>query len=690
MNSRKPKDETMTTKTVEFPSARELIVISKPEAALRSLRHTVSSLSGRNTETLNKVLSSNKAIFMPLFGSEDRISLRSTAQKEHFSSIGISALSSFYHVIAEDVKLDTLAKQIQDLDIVEAVYIKPAPQPPIFIDEAMPPPSAQEAPPVTPDFNARQLYLDAAPGGIDARFSWTLPGGTGQGVQIIDIEGAWRFSHEDLVQNQGGVIGGTESADLGWRNHGTAVSGEFGGDRANFGITGICPDANVRAISIFGAGQNSAKAVTDAANALNPGDIILIELHAPGPRNNFVNVGGQLGYIPMEFWPDMFAAIVYATSVRGVIVVEAGGNGSENLDDALYDTRPTGFPQSWRNPFNPANPQSGAIIVGAGAPPPNTHGRNHGADRSRLAFSNYGARIDVQGWGREVTTTGYGDLQGGTNEDFWYTDTFSGTSSASPIVVGALGCIQGVIRAAGNPLLTPEAARTLLRNTGSPQQDEPGRPATQRIGNRPDLRQMLSQASNGSGIPLYRYYNGDGCDHFYTTGWGELGNGNYGWNFEGIQCYVYPDQRPGTIPLYRYYNGDGCDHFYTTSWDELGNGNYGWNFEGIQCYVLNQQYSSPLTIRSNSALDAATTKVAQIPATFRFSNSISDLPNPIPSTFSRKATAPSIGSATPTSFLRKTTGLTEMTKVPATFQFNKIVDKPAGQGDVSITVHIEK
>ena len=48
--------------------------------------------------------------------------------------------------------------------------------------------------------------------------------------------------------------------------------------------------------------------------------------------------------------------------------------------------------------------------------PPGTHGRNHGADRSRLDFSNYGALIDAQGWGREVTTCGYGDLQGGANE----------------------------------------------------------------------------------------------------------------------------------------------------------------------------------------------------------------------------------------------------------------------------------
>src|SRR3712207_7066620 len=46
----------------------------------------------------------------------------------------------------------------------------------------------------------------------------------------------------------------------------------------------------------------------------------------------------------------------------------------------------------------------------------------------------------------EVTSTGYGDLQGGANRDEWYIDEFSGTSSASPIIVGAIGCVQGILR----------------------------------------------------------------------------------------------------------------------------------------------------------------------------------------------------------------------------------------------------
>jgi hypothetical protein len=165
----------------------------------------------------------------------------------------------------------------------------------------------------------------------------------------------------------------------------------------------------------------------------------------------------------------------------------------EDLDDPIYDTPGTAaFPAGWANPFNRGNRDCGAILVGAGAPPPGTHGRSHGPDRSRLDFSNFGAAVDAQGWGSEVTTTGYGDLQGGPNEDEWYTDEFGGTSRASPIVVGALGSLQGVLRARGAPALTPARARQLLRTTGSPQQDGPGRPATQRIGSRPDLARLIA------------------------------------------------------------------------------------------------------------------------------------------------------------------------------------------------------
>jgi len=471
--------------TAEYRFGSELIVIVKPEAGLQATSDGIASIKGADTNPLSKLLKSEKISMQPLFGaSEERLKLEADSLSPS-SETKIPDLSIYYQIVAPEEKLEDLAILLLRQDIVEAAYVKPPGEPPVLKGDASTmlndmTPSEIDAPPVTPNFVLRQGYLDAAPGGIDARHAWTLAGGRGNNVNIIDCEWGWRFNHEDLRQNQGGIVAGTGStAD----DHGTAVIGEIGGDINAIGITGICPDARVSAVAFS---MPSATAIREAANRLRPGDIILLEIHRQGPG---ASGAGQDGYIAIEWWPDDFDAIRYAIS-RGIIVVEAAGNGFRNLDNAIYNVRPSGFPASWTNPFNRSNRDSGAIVVGAGAPPPNTHGRNHGPDRSRLDFSNWGALIDAQGWGREVTTCGYGDLQGGTDKDLWYTDTFSGTSSASPIVVGALGCLQGMLRAQGRIPLSPARAREVLRATGSAQQDAPGRPSSQRIGNRPNLRQL--------------------------------------------------------------------------------------------------------------------------------------------------------------------------------------------------------
>jgi subtilisin family serine protease len=222
---------------------------------------------------------------------------------------------------------------------------------------------------------------------------------------------------------------------------------------------------------------------------LREGDIILLEMHRPGPAASFQLNANQIGYIAVEWWPDMFAAIKYATN-KGIIVIEAAGNGAQNLDDPVYNTPQKGFPPDWNNPFKRGSRDSGAILVGAGSPPPNTHGRTWTTDRARLDFSNYGSAVDAQGWGREVTSTGYGDLQSG-DPNRLYTDQFSGTSSASPIVTGVVGCMQGVRRAKNLSPVTPSDVRNILRTTGSPQQDGSFGAAKQQIGNRPDLKQII-------------------------------------------------------------------------------------------------------------------------------------------------------------------------------------------------------
>ena len=242
---------------------------------------------------------------------------------------------------------------------------------------------------MTPDFTARQGYLDAAPGGIEARYAWTLPGGRGAGGRVIDLEWGWRFSHEDLIQNQGGIVGGTGSTDT---DHGTAVLGEISGDLNALGITGIAPEAHISAVAFSMA---TAAAIRLAADRLGAGRHYVAgdsPARAAGDRSGPARLHRH----------RVVAGRFRRHSLCDEQRCDRGGGGGQRR---CQSGRPHlqraagGFPGHLDQPFNRANPQCGAIIVGAGAPPPGTHGSNHGPDRSRLDFSNFGACVDAQGLG---------------------------------------------------------------------------------------------------------------------------------------------------------------------------------------------------------------------------------------------------------------------------------------------------
>jgi subtilisin family serine protease len=330
------------------------------------------------------------------------------------------------------------------------------------------------------NFEPAQGYLCSAPNGIGAMEVWGLAGGKGKGVTICDIEGNWRFTHEDLPSSIP-LLGGTLIADIGWRNHGTAVLGEMVSQPNDFGCVGIAHQANAAVHSaVIGGVFNTAGAITNAASQLKAGDVILIELQATGPNGK---------YVAMQYWDDIFSAIVAATA-KGITVVEAAGNGDENFNLPIFNG--TGLQKD-----------SGAIVVGAGIPPTNFFDRfgfgagmpgysKIGVPRSRIWFSNYGKIVNVQGWGWHVTTCGYGDAQGGSSEDDWYTHRFSGTSSASPIVTGAVACLQGIAKSKLGAPLTPAKVRSILMRTGTRQAAGPGVPRSQRIGPLPNLERAVT------------------------------------------------------------------------------------------------------------------------------------------------------------------------------------------------------
>jgi subtilisin family serine protease len=324
------------------------------------------------------------------------------------------------------------------------------------------------------NFEPAQGYLDSPPDGIGAADVWSLPGAKGKGVTICDIEGNWNRNHQDLPTGIP-LLGGTVIADLGWRNHGTAVLGEVISIPDANGTVGISHEAKAVVHStILNGVFNTAAAITNAAATLSAGDVIIIELQATGPNGN---------YVAMQYWADIFSAIVAATA-KGITVVEAAGNGNEDFELPVFAG--TGLQKD-----------SGAIVVGAGIPPTNHFDNDNayasiGVPRSRIWFSNHGRIVNVQGWGWHVTTLGYGDAQGG-GQSRWYTLRFSGTSSASPIVTGAVACLQGRSKAKNGTPLAPSQVRQILMATGTSQVAGPGVPVTQQIGPLPNLPAAMQQ-----------------------------------------------------------------------------------------------------------------------------------------------------------------------------------------------------
>jgi len=305
---------------------------------------------------------------------------------------------------------------------------------------------------LTPDFSAQQEYLYDTPIGLDAPSAWALTGGLGENMQFIDVELCWTEDHEDFEFDNCFYIGGT-AQDPDYETHGTAVLGEVIGQHNGLGVKGFAPAVDYGVVAIdINAYPDVADYFLEAVNNLEAGDVWLIELQMyPGSHSA----------TPMEWLQVNYDVIWTSVWARQIVCVEAGANGSQDLDDP-----------AWGGIFDRDLRDSGAIMVGAGTP------------TSRLAegFSNYGSRMDVHAWGSQIVTTGYGDLYNGGSLQSCYTSAFGGTSGASPMIVGSCLCLQGIAKSAIGSPLDPIMLRSILHDTGIDHLDP-----SREIGPRPDL-----------------------------------------------------------------------------------------------------------------------------------------------------------------------------------------------------------
>lgn len=370
-----------------------------------------------------------------------------------------------------DVDPDKLAAVLGEWSAVDAAWRAPDPQ----------------SPPVAPNDDPRfpnQGYLDPAPEGIDAEYAWTIAGGDGAGQNFVDIEWGWTLDHEDLAAHGAALLSGLNN---GFAGHGTAVLGEVAAVDNSLGCVGITPA--LASVNVIGQWRNAtdfdiADATMDACTRMGFGDVLLLEAH-----NNF----NGFSLVPVEAFDDTFEAIRLATAL-GIVVVEAGGNGGEDLD---LVTNPGG--QNFFDPTDPSFRDSGAIIVGAAS---------SAAPHARLGFSSHGARIDCYGWGQNINTTGDGWTGTSTTA---YTGSFGGTSGASPIVTGAALSVQGMVEAVAGLRLSPRQMRAMLTNPAT--STASANPPVDRIGVMPDLRAIVEDGQFAMRPDIYiRDFVGDAGD----------------------------------------------------------------------------------------------------------------------------------------------------------------------------------
>ncbi|MES2093348.1 MAG: S8 family peptidase [Actinomycetota bacterium] len=350
-------------------------------------------------------------------------------------------------ITAPDAETATrLAREIAALDTVDTAYVEGGPTPPPVVNPADDPRSTSQG------------YLDAAPEGIDARWAWGLT--DGHDVGFVDLEQGWTLDHEDLVAAGITVISGINTA---YPGHGTAVLGEVVASDNTRGGIGIAPRANARVVSQYRTATNysTAAAILSAVDSMSAGDVLLLEAQT---------TVGASSFLPVEVERAVFDAIVVATDA-GITVIEAGGNGGNDLD-AYTDA-------AGRHILDRSDPyfrDSGAIMVGAAS---------SSIPHTRLGFSNYGSRIDCFGWGQGIDTTGDGWTGTSTTA---YTGSFGGTSGASPIVAGAAILVQSWQRRVHGRVFDAWTLRTLLSGSNNTPSASPG---TDRIGRMPDLHALI-------------------------------------------------------------------------------------------------------------------------------------------------------------------------------------------------------
>lgn len=414
----------------------------------------------RSNQDFRNVIDANKLNIKKAFQwDEDHFErLQEDAKRISGSDESVKVLKGFYIIKNElaNGTLYELAERLEGFSFIryaELNSLEPI-QPP-FID----------IPPVTPNYSSFQTYIQSNPG-VNMQYAWNL-GIIGQGIRVRDIEYGMSVTHEELTSSKfSNQLGINSAVDPSWLDHGTATAGIVAADNGAYGITGM--QHGISEFKVYPeystSGYNRLFAINSALNNSVAGDVVLYEMQTGGVNATQANPN----YVPAEYVNSIWDVTKAATDA-GIHIIAAAGNGNQNLDAPAY--------ANYKN-----RGDSGALMVGAGS---NT------TTHSRLSFSTYGQRVNVQGWGMNVLSTGYGDYAYLANDPNQTYTMFSGTSSATPVVAS---CVIALLSRAkqSNVTLTPVQVRQILVATGIAQ----GGDTTKPIGPLPNMMSALNHLDN--------------------------------------------------------------------------------------------------------------------------------------------------------------------------------------------------
>ncbi|WP_405939474.1 S8 family peptidase [Streptomyces sp. NBC_00726] len=238
--------------------------------------------------------------------------------------------------------------------------------------------------------------------------AYTYPDSAGEGVTAYVIDTGVRTTHEEFGGRAGSgydAVDNDDSADDG-NGHGTHVAGTIAG--ATYGVAKKAKIVAVRVLDDSGSGT------TEQVVA----GIDWVTEHHEGPSVANMSLGGGAD--------EALDAAVRKAIASGVTFAVAAGNEAGDAGEGS----PSRVPE--------------AITVASST-----------VDDEQSSFSNYGPVVDIYAPGSDITSS--------WNDSDTASNTISGTSMATPHVVGA-----AAVYLAGHPDATPDEVATALTEGATP------------------------------------------------------------------------------------------------------------------------------------------------------------------------------------------------------------------------------